>query len=705
MTISRRLLIFLALILSNYSYLCAQDLPQDKKASLDYMKEAEDIMAATRAVDVARDQMVLAANYDTTNIKANFEAGYMHIESIDKAQATKYFLRIYRQNPNYRFDLEYWIGESYQYGLKFDKAIDFYTKYKNKLNAKAGYSGKDRVEMKEVDRRITECNNGKEFVANPKPFSITNIGSAINSPQEDFAPVLSADENFIVFTSRRPDDNMSSDVYTDNKYYEDIYTATKVNGVWQSAKNIGPSVNTKTFDSDLTLSADGNLLFVYKDEGDGDIYVSEKGKDGTWGAPTPLPGVINSTYRESSVSISSDEKFLFFASDRPGGFGGSDIYIGYKDSKGEWSRVKNLGAQINTEYDEDGPFISFDGKTLYFSSEAHKGMGGFDIFKAEAINLEKNEWGEPENIGYPINTPDDDIFYVTSKDGQRSYYASVREDGLGYTDIYVITDLEKTKKQPEVAAKEPIKEEPKKEEPKIEEPKKEVVKEEPKQEVVQQPKKETPKKIIQPIKFLLTVVDASTKQPIDAKVKMQGLKDKVVVGAIDRGEGVTEFTIKSTTALQYRITIEKEGYIFQTINEKVPAATTEEKTISKTVALQKLVVNAVSILRNIYFDFNKATFKTESYGELNRLEAMMKQNPVLQVEIAGHTDIVGTKAFNKSLSQRRADAVRGFLTSKGVDPRRVKTIGYGAEKPIASNDDEKEGRELNRRVEFKVLSN
>ncbi|MGC4022239.1 MAG: OmpA family protein [Cyclobacteriaceae bacterium] len=192
---------------------------------------------------------------------------------------------------------------------------------------------------------------------------------------------------------------------------------------------------------------------------------------------------------------------------------------------------------------------------------------------------------------------------------------------------------------------------------------------------------------------------------LDAKVRMFGLKDKVVVGAVDRGEGVTEFTIKSTTAKDYRISVERDGYIFQTINEKIVGATTDEKTINKTIEMRKLVVGAVSILRNIYFDFAKASFKTESYGELNKLETMMKQNQNLQVEISGHTDFVGSKTFNKSLSQRRANAVKAFLTSKGIDTRRIKAVGYGEEKPIASNDDEQEGRELNRRVEFRVLGN
>jgi len=716
MTKQIRLLIFLAGFLSAALTTYSQDLPQDKKTSIDLVEQGDLIMADTKAMDQAREMYVSAANFDTTNIKANFQAGHFQLETIDKNLAIRYLLRVFRQNPGYRFDLEFLIGKSYHYGLKFDQAIDFYTKYKNKLAKKPDYRGKDLVEMKEVDRMIQACKNGKDFVADPKPYAITNIGSEINSEFEDYAPVLNANEDEIVFTTRRRDGNTFENVYEDNKPYEDIFISNRKGGKWGSARNIGQTVNTKYHDSNLTLSPDGKLLFIYKDDNGGDIFECRQNPDGTWGTPTPLPGIINSSYRESSVSITVDGNTLYFASDRPGGYGGSDIYLCTKDSKGEWSRVKNLGSVVNTDVDEDGPFIAFDAQTLYFSSEGHKGMGGFDVFKTTLKNLDRSEWTEPENIGYPINSPDDDIYFSISKDGKHSYYSSVRENGLGYSDIYVITAVEETKKQPNVIAKEPVKEEPKKEEPKKEEPKKEEpkkeelkkepIKEQPKkEEPKKEPKKEEPKKSTQPIKYIVNVIDAETKRPLDSKIRMQGLKDKVVVGAIDKGNGVTEFVIKSTTAKDYHITVENDGYIFQTLNVKLPAATTEEKTITKTIEMRKLVINAVSILRNIYFDFQKASFRTESYSELNRLETMMKQNPNLQVEIAGHADYVGSKAFNKSLSQRRANAVKSFLTSKGIDTRRIKAVGYGEDRPIASNDDEREGRELNRRVEFKVLGN
>ncbi len=691
----RGILVFLAAFTTLSIHSFAQ--VQDKEQSKLYMDQAQLMMDGSLAYDDIREVMVLAADSDTTNIKANFEAGHLHLETIKKDLAVKYFLRIANQDPDYRFDLNFWIGQSLQYGLEFDKALKYYTQYRQKLISKPNYQGKDKVELKEVERKIKECENGIEFVANPKNFSIVNIGREINSEFDDYGPVLNESESEIVFTTRRRDDNLNEDVAEDNKPWEDIFTTTKSGGKWARAKNIGAIINTKFNDSNLALSADGKTLYIYKDDGNGDIYVSERLADGTWGVPDALPGIINSSYREASVSVTENGDILYFASERPGGLGGSDIYVCTKDSKGEWSKVKNLGSSINTELDEDGPFIDYDGKSLYFSSRGRKGMGGYDIYKSTLINLDRNEWSEPENLGFPINTPDDDVYFVNSKDGKRAYYASIRDDGMGYTDIYMITIPDEVKKEEpkkEEPVVEPIKEEPKKEEPKKEEPKKE------------EPKKEEPKKVqLQPFKYLVKVVDAESKVPLDARVKLQGLKDNVAVGFSPVGNGTYEFSIKEKSAKDYRLSVEKEGYIFQNQSIRIEGASEQVKTKTLIVELRKLKVGVSSVLRNIYFDFAKATFLQESYNELNKLETMLKQNTGMQVEISGHTDSVGPAEYNKQLSQRRANAVKNFLTSKGIDARRIKAVGYGEDKPIASNDDNADGREINRRVEFKVLGN
>jgi outer membrane protein OmpA-like peptidoglycan-associated protein len=186
---------------------------------------------------------------------------------------------------------------------------------------------------------------------------------------------------------------------------------------------------------------------------------------------------------------------------------------------------------------------------------------------------------------------------------------------------------------------------------------------------------------------------------------MSGAGDNVVVGVKNAGTGVFEFSVNNKSAKDYRLSVESDGYAFQNITVRVDGASAEPKTVNRKVEMRKLQPQVVSVLRNIYFDFDKATFKTESYTELNKLETMLRQNPNMTCEIGGHTDGVGTKNYNLFLSRKRAEAVKDYLTKKGIDTRRIKAVGYGKTKPLVSNDDEEDGRELNRRVEFKVLTN
>lgn len=655
----RCVLIFLAVAVLNLGGY-SQD--ADKKADAEvYLSMADEMRAGSTAANDIREILVMAATADPTNLRANFDAGYYHLITLNKDLAVPYFLRVYELNKNYHFDLEYRIGQSYQYGLEFDKATDFFTRYKEKLTANPTYSGEDKIDMEIVERNLYECENGKEFVASPKNYSIVNIGPEINSEWDDYAPVLNEAEDEIVFTSRRKEGNINENVDMDNKPFEDIFMATKVGGKWTAAKNAGPTINTLSHNSNLALSADGKMLLIFSDDNGGDIYYSDRQPDNSWGKPKPLPGNINSTYEDKSATLTRDQKTIYFSSNRPGGFGGTDIYKATRDAKGNWGNVKNLGSTINTPFDDDGPFIDYDGKTLFFSSRAHKGMGGFDIFMSVANA--QGEWNEPENIGYPINTPDNDIFYVTTKNKERAYYASVREDALGYEDIYMITVPPVKKKSEPVA--------------------------------------EVPKKQI-PLKYIVRIVDASTKKVIPAKIKLQGATDNVLVASSLNSSGMYEF--KVTEAKEYKLSIEAEGFMFVNETLTLEGSAEQEKIAMKIVEMKKLEVGLVSVLRNIYFDFNKATFKQDSYAELNKLERMLQQNVGMNVEIGGHTDIVGTKNYNKFLSQKRAEAVKDFLTKKGIDSRRITAMGYGSSRPLASNDDEDEGRELNRRVEFKVLS-
>ena len=641
--------------------------PQDKTQSKQYYDLAREMIAATKAVDDARELMVVAANFDTTDLGANFEAGYLYITTINKQLAEKYFNRVYRKNPAYRFDLEYWIGRSYQYGLQFDKAIDFYNRYKSRLQqTSTNYSGKDKVPLKEVERRMEECNNGKEFVANPKPYSIINLGSEINSEYDDYGPVVNSDETEIIFTSRRRDGNVYENVWDDNKPYEDVFVSKKVKDAWTQATNIGPTINTKYNNSNLTLSPSGKMLFIYNDGvGNGDIFYSELKPDSSWSVPKPLVGSINSPYRESSVSMTKDESTIYFASERPGGLGISDIYSAMKNSKGAWSIIKNLGSGINTEYEEDSPYIDYDGKTLYFSSMGRKGMGGRDLFKSTLLDSVKQIWSEPENLGYPINTPDDDVFMAGTSTPNRFYFASERPGGYGYSDIYLITD--EVKKDEKPAAPEPVEE-------------------------------------TQIHKFVLTVLDAETKQPLQAKARMRGA-DNSVIGSLNNADGIYEFVIISSTPKNYIVYVEMDNYIFENIELSVGGATASETKEEKTILLRKIKTGEKSVLRHVFFDTGEAIIKPESFDELDKFVSMLQQNMRVRVEIGGHTDNVGTPELNLKLSQRRAAAVKSYLTSRGVEAKRVTAVGYGETQPIVSNDDEEGGRAINRRVEFKVIQN
>ncbi len=697
---SRNYFILIAVIilqLSSYK-LHAQD-DDMKEAARQLVEIADEAYQLNLALDLVREQYQAAADMDPTNIRANFMTGELYIlRGPNKERATEYLLKVMELDPNYRFDILYKIGQGYQYGLHFDQAIEYFNRYKSKLMSEGkNYKGTDKVTLHDVERRIFESQNGKKYVAKPENYSIKNAGDKINSEYHDFAPVLNADESIMIFTTRRQEGNTSENVDVDNYYFEDIFISRKVNGEWSTAENIGNIVNTGFHDSNLALSPDGKTLYLYRDENGGDIYFSDLQKNGSWSVPQRLPGYINSSYFENAVSISPDNKTLYFSSDRPGGFGGRDIYMATKDTRGMWSKITNLGPKVNTEYDDEGPFIDYDNKTLYFSSRGHDGMGGFDIYITE-FDSSANDWTTPINLGYPVNTPDDDVYFVGTKDRKRGYYSSVRDDGMGYTDIYMVEmpDLtERIKEKQQEKQQEPVVKEQK------EEPEKEPVVAKP------EPKKPEPKPKPDPATFpvtlLVQVEDLSTGKPIDANITMRTIQGNVQAPIEKIETGTYRIVTKNNKDLEYMISIEKQGYAFRNTKMMVPAADQKPLEIKRKFELKVFEVGTHDVLRNIYFRFNSHTFTNDSYYELNKLERMLHENPNFIIEIAGHTDNIGATDYNLSLSQLRAREVVKYLVNKGIDARRLKAIGYGKSKPMATNDDEKDGRELNRRVEFIVV--
>ncbi|MCH8317322.1 MAG: PD40 domain-containing protein [Bacteroidetes bacterium] len=384
----------------------------------------------------AQEVYLEALTVNSDNARANLMTGVCYLETIYKNKAAPYLEKAYQLDPDIRADILLLLGRAFQYQYKFDKAIESYKRYKAKFvdDDKDYDHGDDIIRL--IGRKIYECNNGNELVANPVDIAIHNLGH-LNSPEPDYAPLISADDNVLIFTSRR-EGSTGENKDIDNMFFEDIYICYKTGHRWSKPENIGPPINTKFHDASVGLSADGKRLYIYQDNefGSGGIFYCDLKNNSKWSTPKAV-NAINSEYFENSATLSADFKSLYFSSNRPGGYGELDLYVCKRDEKNKWSKPINLGPTINTQYNEDNPVLDIDNKTLYFSSTGHKGMGDYDIFKTIFIN-EDDGWTEPENLGYPINSPDADIHFVLSGDGRFAYYSSIKDYGVGEQDLFII---------------------------------------------------------------------------------------------------------------------------------------------------------------------------------------------------------------------------------------------------------------------------
>jgi tetratricopeptide (TPR) repeat protein len=382
------------------------------------------------------------------NIKPN-QPNYMYpiavcyMNNLRNDLALPYLEKCLLTPEKYPRNLDFYAAKAYQLSHKFDDAIIHYEIYKSKLKN----NKKNQSLIAESNREIEICNYAKEMVAKPLQIKIVNLGGIINSEYADYGPVLSADEQVIIFTSARPNTTGGLIDDTDGRYYEDIYISTKSDSGWSEPKQIGSGINTTGNDASISLSPDGQKLLIYRYQdqalgstSSGDLYISRL-KGNTWTQATKLPETINTKAWEPSACLSADEKILYFSSNKEGGSGGTDIYMVRKLPNGDWALPMNLGTTINTSFDEDSPFIHPDGKTLYFSSNGHRTMGGYDIFVSK-FDDETKQWSNPSNVGYPINTAHDDIHFSWSADARRVYFSSIRPGGKGDNDIYY-ADIEK----------------------------------------------------------------------------------------------------------------------------------------------------------------------------------------------------------------------------------------------------------------------
>ncbi len=699
---------------------------------------------------------------DSSSANINYKLGLCYLQSASEKYKAVYHLEKAVQNVTHNYspedptekrasDLAYYsLGEAYRLNYNFIASYVYFKKFKDLV-------GERNPELTaDVNKQLQINTDAQEFTKDTAKVVVVNIGDSINSPFPDYSPVVSADESTLIFTSRRPE-STGGEKTDEGKYLEDIYVSYKrKDGTWTTAKPIGSNINTNGSEANIGMSPDGTQLFVYKDINGGDIYYSDLEGD-TWSSLTPLSSTINSPYWETHASISIDGSILYFVSNRKeGGYGGRDIWRCVKLPNGKWSLPTNLGPTINTAYDEDAPFIHPDGVTLFFSSTGHKNMGGFDVFKS--TKNEDGKWSEPENLRAPINTPDDDIFYVQSADGKRGYVSSARRGGLGEKDIYRI-DFERAIAEPLTLLKGMLTFNDSNKTPSnvhisvIDENGMVI------QDII--PNEKTGKYIMilapgvkgktysvnfeadgyQPISISLEIPPNSSYQEIDKEFSLQmiNLESKTlgtmgVKGVLRNKEGksipgatiivkdnlsgalIETFytTIDSGSyyfilnrGQNYNISYEANGYLFHSENINVPKVA-EYSIMEKDVVLDKLEVGSKIVLNNIFFDSNKSILRKESTIEIDKLVDLLKEYPELIIEVSGHTDNKGNDEANLKLSQARSQSVVNALIKKGIKKEYLIAKGYGETAPIAPNTlsngkPDLKGMQQNRRVELKII--
>jgi len=409
----------------------------------DYFQEGSLLLLEDNYL-VAQDNFEAAYQLDSSSANINYLLGQCYLHSLNQKPKAEYHLAKAVTNISKAYKIEnfqekgapglahLYYAQALHINYKFDEAIKEYEAFEKITSAK------DKEWRKLTERGKATSTFAKELMAAPLNIQITNLGDSVNSQYPDYSPVLSSDERMLIYTSRRP--NTTGGVKDAFGYFnEDVVVSYKDEmDRWSAPQPISPNINSSGMEASINLTPDGQTLIIFKgiSETDGNIYYSNyDGKD--WTSLKEFGSDVNTKYWESHACLNTDQTVLFFVSDRPGGFGGRDIYRCIKLPNGQWSKALNMGPTINTEYDEDGAFIHPDGTTFFFASKGHKTMGGFDIMFA-TLN-EENKFTDVTNIGYPINTTDDDVFYTSSPDGKRGYFSSAKDGGFGEKDIYMIS--------------------------------------------------------------------------------------------------------------------------------------------------------------------------------------------------------------------------------------------------------------------------
>jgi len=626
-------------------FLCSESMAQreyttSSKKAIKYFEEALKYYSAKRNAE-ALEILQKAIKADENFVEAHTVAGDCYADLGDFQNAIVEYQKVVDLAPDF-------LSTSY----KQLADVQFRTgDYESALSNYQIFMTKKRVnpQIKETaERYMKNAEFGAVMKKQPVPFDPKNLGEAVNTADYEYFPVLTADEQTLVFTRNKRSQG--------GDYQEDFYVSSASGGGWNLARNFGEPINTDDNEGAQTITADGQQLFFIgcnrkTGMGSCDIYRSlRNGKK--WGRPENLGSPVNSSKWESQPSISADGKTLYFVSNRAGGSGGMDIWVTQLTPNNEWTVPRNLGDMINTPFSEETPFIHPDGRTLYFTSNGHVGMGEKDIYVTRLDD--DGNWSVPQNLGYPINTWNDEQGLFVAASGEKAYFSSDRKGGLGKLDLYSFNLHE----------------------------------------------------AVRPTRVTYVkgrVTDKITGQPLEAKFELVDLETSKIVVESNSDEIDGSFLVTLPINHEYALNVSKDNYLFYSEHFSLPKEQDMSKPYQMDVQLQPIKFGEKVVLKNIFFQTASYDLLPESRVELNKLVAFMNNNPKIRIEIGGHTDNIGKHEDNQLLSENRAKAVKDYLVVNEIAAARIEYKGYAEVQPIDTND-APEGRAKNRRTEFKVLA-
>lgn len=624
---------------------------EDKKAS-NFYEEARQHKRFGR-MEMAEIYFQKALERDPQYLDALFELSDMYMKMGKVTEAKKHIETIVQTNERYAPSLIVTLAMMAQMEDEFEKALGYYEQYMT-------IAPPESNNYKDAKRGAANCEFAIWAMEHPVAFEPQNMGPNVNSENDEYFPAMTADQSLMIFTREFSDPN--NPMSPDGKDEDFFFTERQEDGSWGMAYNPGRPINSSWREGAPTISPDGKyIIFTICDLygqygpdkqglGSCDLFVSVRnGK--SWSRPVNMGRTINSKNWESQPSFASDGKTLYFVRGRYNKEHDrfDDIYFS-ELINGKWSEAQPLPPNINSAEDEESVFIHPDNKTLYFSSKGHVGLGNMDIFMSR--KNDDGTWGDPVNLGYPINTPEHENSFFVSADGEYAIIASNRDGGYGKLDLYSFELPEALKPNPVTYLQGRIK-------------------------------------------------DGSNGKPLEASFTLIDLSsgDTVVVASSDSENG--SYLVVLPASENYALLAEKQGYLFHSENFELDLGT-DKSHFTKNIDLQPIEAGRSVVLKNVFFDVDKYDLKPASKTELNKLTDLLIANPTIKIEVSGHTDNQGNAAANQILSENRAKAVYQYLIDHSISGTRLMYKGYGQTNPIATNDTE-EGRALNRRTEFRVL--